>query len=179
MEAIRPDWSRVVEGAQGKIEKGVLKIVRARGQALAATTTWTRVSRWSVLYQGGWTREEHNNILELRTIVGLLRHLSRSRPSWGKRVLVFSDSLVSMGVLAKGRSSAPGLLHLARQAAAAILARGLKVYLRWVASEDNVADGPSRGLAMGAAEATKEEHRWRHTPKALRAMLSRTEAVMQ
>ena len=168
---VSPDWSRVTEGAQGRFEAGRLKIVRARGQALPACASWTRVSRWSLLYQGKWAREEHNNILELRTIIALLRHLSRSRPCWGKRVLVFSDSLVSMGVLAKGRSSASGLLHLARQAAAIVLVCGIKLHLRWVASEDNVADGPSRGLTIGAAETTKDEHKWRHTPKLLRARL--------
>ena len=58
----------------------------------------------------------------------------------------------------KGRSSAAGVLHLARQAAAVLLVCGIKLVLRWVASGNNVADGPSRGLPMGAAEATKEEH---------------------
>eukprot|EP00959_Pyramimonas_sp_CCMP1952_P379649 7952762-Pyramimonas_sp.AAC.1 len=78
-----------------------------------------------------------------------------------------------MGVLGKGRSSATGLLHVARQAAAAGLVFGIELYLRWVASEDNVADGPSRALDIGAAEATKEEQKWRHTPKAARSMLAR------
>ena len=105
--------------------------------------------------------------------MALLRHMSRTRRMWGKRVLVFSDSLVAIGVLAKGRSSASGLLHLARQAAAVILVFGIKLFLRWVASEDNVADGPSRGLDIGAAEATKNEHRWRHTPKAIRPFFER------
>eukprot|EP00959_Pyramimonas_sp_CCMP1952_P243991 5100242-Pyramimonas_sp.AAC.1 len=62
-----------------------------------------------------------------------------------------------MGVLAKGRSSATGLLHLARQASAVVLVFGIRLYVRWVASEDNVGDGPSRALDIGAAEATKEE----------------------
>eukprot|EP00959_Pyramimonas_sp_CCMP1952_P206036 4308548-Pyramimonas_sp.AAC.1 len=99
--------------------------------------------------------------------------MSRTRNMWGKRVLELSDSLVAMGVLAKGRPSATGLLRLARQASAVALGFGISLYVRWVASEDNVVDGPSRALDIGAAEATKEERKWRHTPKAVRSTLAR------
>ena len=76
-----------------------------------------------------------------------------------KRNLVFTDSLVSMRVLAKGTSSVAGLIHLARQAAAALLARGVRLAFLWVALEDYVADVWSRGLGTGEAEATEEEHK--------------------
>ena len=153
------------------------KVVKARGQARRASRRWTTLSRWSLLYAGRWTKEEHNNILEMRAAVSVLRHISRSRRKWRQRVLLFTVSLVTLGVLRKGRSSATALLHLARQASAVCIVCGLRLYVRWVASEDNVADGPSRAQGIGAAEQTKLEHTWRHTPRAVRAMVRPCEAA--
>ena len=77
---------------------------------------------------------------------------------------------VPLGALAKGRSSSPALLRLCRQAAAISLGFGMRLYLRYVPSEWNIADGPSRGLGVGAAEETQHAHadraRARKTPEA-------------
>ena len=117
---------------------------------------------------GKWSSPEHINTLELRTIVMLLRHLSRSSRTWGQRTLIFSDSVVSIGVLRKGRSSSHPLLRLARIAGVLQMVTRTRVYLRWVPSGLNHADGPSRQLQIGAAEHTVDEHRYRYTPQALR-----------
>eukprot|EP00959_Pyramimonas_sp_CCMP1952_P111524 2332635-Pyramimonas_sp.AAC.1 len=69
-------------GAEARRANGKLHVVKARGQALAAGRSWTDEARWFVLYSGKWEKEEHTNILELRTIVGLLRHASRSTKMW-------------------------------------------------------------------------------------------------
>ena len=89
---------------------------------------------------------------------GLLSHASRSTKLWKSGILVFSDSRVSVGVLARGRSSAAGALYLVRQEAAVLLVSSTKLALRREASGYNVAEVPSRGLPMGAVEATKSEH---------------------
>ena len=106
---------------------------------------WLDPKRWSLLFKGTFAQEEHNNILELRGVVAVLRHLNRSSRVWSSRVLVFTDSLVSLGALAKGRSSARQILRMCRAAAAVELACEIKLILRWVPSELNFADGPSRG----------------------------------
>ena len=98
-----------------------------------------------------WKRDEHNNIGELRTIILGLRHCSRSSRSWDSRLLMITDSLVSLGVLAKGRTSSWPLLRLARQAGALTMAFGYRVYYRYVESKRNYADGPSRGFPVGVA----------------------------
>ena len=84
-----------------------------------------------------------------------------------------TDSLVSLGVLSKGRSSAKALLHLARVAASVQLAFGILLYLRWVPSEKNIADGPSRQVGLGAAMETQALHMLRDTPKRLRYFFKR------
>ena len=90
--ALRAAWSGLQPGAQVKVTGLRPKVVKARGQARRATRRWTSLSRWSLLYAGRWTKEEHNNILEMRAAVGVLRHVSRSRRKWRQRVLLFTDS---------------------------------------------------------------------------------------
>ena len=75
------------------------------------------------------------------------------------------------GVLQKGRSSATSLLRLARVACGISLALGIRGYYRWVPSQWNMADGPSRGVGIGAADETKDAHRMRTTPKIVRPFL--------
>ena len=112
---------------------------------------WSVLTRWTELFRTKWKIAEHNNVGELRMAVAALRHLSRSRRHWDNRVMLIGDSLVAIGVLAKGRSSSPPLLRLARQAASIQLILGVRLYLRWVESKRNLADGPSRGHRIGIA----------------------------
>ena len=112
---------------------------------------WSVLTRWTELFRTRWKVAEHNNVGELRMAVAALRHLSRSRRHWDSRVMLIGDSLVAIGVLAKGRSSSPPLLRLARQAASVQLILGVRLYLRWVESKRNLADGPSRGHPIGIA----------------------------
>ena len=85
----------------------------------------------------------------LHHLRGQRRHLSRSSRAWEQRYLVFTDSLVCLGARGKGRSSSPPLLRLCRRLAAIRVACGIRIALRWVPSGWNVADGPSRGCAVG------------------------------
>ena len=127
-------------------------------------TKWAAVERWRLLYKGRWREREHTNVQETRVAVGLVRHLVRSRRNWGSRVLIFIDSMVGLGALAKGRSSSPPLLRLCRQMAAVALAYEMIVMYRYIPSELNPADGPSRDEDVGAADETKLAHADRAAP---------------
>jgi len=63
--------------------------------------------------------------------------------------LVMTDSLVCLGLFAKGRTSSRGLLRLARIGAAYQLALRITLYLRFVPTDRNWADGPSRQSRLG------------------------------
>ena len=41
---------------------------------------------WSLVYKGLWRNQEHITVQEMRTAVGVLRHLARSRPAWNHEV---------------------------------------------------------------------------------------------
>ena len=117
-----------------------------------------QLARWYLIAKGVWHREEHQNVLECRAVVTVLRRLSRNSAVRNCRVLVITDSLVTIGALAKGRYSSPPLLAQARVAAAISLALGLRLYLRWVPSQGNHADGPCRGASGMTTRDTHAVH---------------------
>ena len=87
---------------------------RSKQKAPPLGPEWQDPRRYRIVISGRWSRPEHNNVLELRTVVNLGRHLGRAKESCGHKYLVFVDSLVALGCLGKGRSSSPPLLALCR-----------------------------------------------------------------
>ena len=128
---------------------------------------WSPIERWTEVFRCKWKQEDHNNLGELRGCILALRALARSQQGWGKRVLIATDSLVSLGALAKGRSRSWPILRLLRGAAAIQILCNIRPYWRYVESERNHADGPSRGHPIGQApkwEKERDEHRARPAP---------------
>ena len=103
-------------------------------------------SDWRTIISSRWRRPEHINVLELRALTTAVRWVLSFRQALNCRVLVLCDSLVVVGAVTKGRSSSQELLRRLRYLAAMVLASGLRLTLRWVASADNPADGPSRNF---------------------------------
>ena len=100
---------------------------------------------WRLGAQQQWRNQEHNNITEGRCVVMAVQRLSRCRKGRQCRMLVVTDSLVVLGSFRKGRSSNQGLLYLSRRLAGLTMGYNIRVALRYVPSERNMADGPSRG----------------------------------
>ena len=98
---------------------------------------------WSTIIQHRWRFKEHINALELRSILlGLIWITSCKHTD--HRILLFTDSQVSLGVLTKGRTSAHTLLSVHKTIAALCLAAGLVLVPAFVPTQLNPADGPSR-----------------------------------
>ena len=108
------------------------------------SASWDPIEKWTEKARWTWGKEEHNNVLEARAVLGVLRHLSRSSTAWNSRVLVFTDSRVTLGCLSKGRSGARALLRVCRQAAGIQLACRIRLYLRWVPSATPFAQATRR-----------------------------------
>ena len=106
---------------------------------------WADPSRWTVVFVHRLQQSEHNTVTETRAAVQAIRHHVRQFSGWHTRLMILSDAGAAIGCLSKGRSSSRLCLRLCRQAAAAIVSGGLRVYFRWVSSAKNCADGPSRG----------------------------------
>jgi hypothetical protein len=112
---------------------------------------WDKKKRWKEAFRWSWDHPEHINVLEAKCLLAALRHKTRRSSSWGKRHLFFTDSQVTLGSLSKGRSSRPGMNWVCRVSAGLSLGFDLRLYIRWVPTKRNLADGPSRGFGIGPA----------------------------
>ena len=103
-------------------------------------------SKWKICGRSKWSRPcSSMPVLEGEAMVYGVRHLLRSTANFGSRLLVLGDSLTVAFATAKGRSSSDGLLMIGRRLAGLLLATGCTLCVRWLASELNAADAPSRG----------------------------------
>ena len=127
-------------------------------------------SQWRQVDGAKWEREESIPVLEGRALVWLGQHLARSRRQHGKKHLVLTDSMSAILALSKGRSSAGVMNRVCRQHAALMFATGMYFGLRWVPSELNPADRPSRGKALGDFDAVTAAREWaeQHADKDLK-----------
>ena len=115
---------------------------------------------WSVLCSRKWERVEGMPVLEGRALVWGVRHVLRNSKTHGRNFLLLSDAMAPILAISEGRSSAKGMMRVCRRVAALALACNASLHLRWIASERNPADSPSRrGLRHGdrAGEAAEGE----------------------
>ena len=103
-----------------------------------------RGRNWKTAVSARWSRSEHINVLELRAMCTAVRWAC-SRPSFFcRRLLLLSDSHVAVCAVAKGRSSSQQLRRRLRFVSGFLLAFNLRLSVRWIPTETNPADGPSR-----------------------------------
>ena len=103
-------------------------------------------SRWHTAKIGMWKNtSEHISLKEGRCFVLALRRLSRDSKQRGRKLLIFVDNLALGMAVSKGRAHDFHMLRVCQQVAAISLASDLFIRPRWVPSEVNPADGPSRG----------------------------------
>jgi hypothetical protein len=103
-------------------------------------------THWSTIVSSPWTKgEEHINSYELRSATTAIRWaLSFPQSVPHRRLLLVSDSQVAVGCLTKGRSSSHILLRRLRTISSLLLSSGLRLFCRWIPTEINPADEPSR-----------------------------------
>ena len=100
---------------------------------------------WHTVLMGRWRdASEHITLKEGRALILALRRLARNQNSRNRKQILVDNMALAM-TSCKGRATNYGMLRIMQQAAAISLAGNSSYRLRWVASELNVADGPSRG----------------------------------
>ena len=105
---------------------------------------------WKIAIRNNWNFPNHINILEGEALFLALRWLARQKHFQNKKIATHLDSQVIAYLIAKGRSSKPSLLSLARRISALCLAGDFTIVPIWIPSEENPADGPSRSNAPGS-----------------------------
>ncbi|CAK9025948.1 unnamed protein product, partial [Durusdinium trenchii] len=104
---------------------------------------------WSVQLNGSWKHlQEHITLKEGRALTLAIRRLSRNSRHRGKRLLIFVDIVALAFSVGKGRSCNHAMLRVNQKIGALALACGLILRVRWIPSEFNVSDGPSRGSKL-------------------------------
>ena len=99
---------------------------------------------WKLQFSARMTKAEHITILEGRASLQSFRHKLRSVNHFGKRHLHLGDNLGMVLAFDRGRAKAIPLLFCCRRAAALSFASNSVFCHRWIPSEWNPADGPSR-----------------------------------
>ena len=84
-------------------------------------------------------------VLEARASLFAVRRLMRKVDNLGKRHLILTDSLTAACAFSKGRSQSHRMRTVVQRVSALLLAGGSSLVCRWLPSEWNPADSPSRG----------------------------------
>ena len=100
---------------------------------------------WKVVGRSKWRRIEAIPVLEARASLYAVKHALRSQGAFGKRHLVLSDSISAICALDRGCGKAFRMRRVSQQVCALTLATNTAFCYRWLPSEWNPADGPSRG----------------------------------
>ena len=140
------ECGRALAGHRAGAEPGEYKLSEARQARMA----WPPVQDWRVALRRSFPPESaigrgHINEQEMVAATDAVRWATRGRGARGRRLLLGLDSAVSVGALTKGRSSAWPILRACRRMAALTLAEATMLEVRWVPTEENFADSPSRG----------------------------------
>ena len=99
---------------------------------------------WRNLFAARMTLKEHITILEGRATVQAVRHKLRSSLNFGCKHVHFGDNLGMVLAFDRGRAKSVPLLICCRRVLAYSIAGDSSFIHRWVPSEHNAADGPSR-----------------------------------
>ena len=152
-------WGPAQEAVMAHIRNADLRgiDVRVEPKSVFKAKLWPRHSmdpsqwRWSIIQSYRFFKKQHINELELRAVLNYLRFRAQRKSHHRARLLLFTDSQVCIGLLAKGRSSALRLNHLMRRIAPVLVSCNMRIAVGWVRTDLNPADLPSRQFAHAPA----------------------------
>ena len=123
--------------------EGLPQYHRLRNSLSPKLWHWKVVTGWTWKANGG-TVCEHINRLEMRAIDTSLRWRILKHKGFRTKILHLVDSLVSLQIITKGRTSSRKLRSICKRIAGFQLIGGVLLTLGYTASKINPADAPSR-----------------------------------
>jgi hypothetical protein len=100
---------------------------------------------WTVSFKGKWKQAKDIMRLEGSAVVMSARHILRTRRNFDQHHLLLCDNLALVLALGKGRGKSYELNATCRELSALSLFTGALFHVRWIPSELNPSDAPSRG----------------------------------
>lgn len=100
---------------------------------------------WKTVGMKFWKKRETLPVYEARSSLYAVKHILRKRDNFGKRHLILSDSLTATCAISRGRAQGFTLRRVCSQIGALVLSSGISICIRWIPSEWNPSDNPSRG----------------------------------
>lgn len=121
---------------------------------------------WKTVGKFSWRRPATLPVYEARSVLFAVKHSLRNRDGFGRRHVILSDSMTATCAISRGRSPGFQLRQVCRQIGALALCSGSYYHIRWIPSEWNPADNPSRGIwspsspqqFLGLAAPTESSH---------------------
>ncbi len=101
---------------------------------------------WRTVGKHVWWDQASLPVYEARSGLYAAKHALRNRASFGQKHLILTDSLTAACAFSRGRSSVFPMRRVCSQLAALALGTGSTFHFRWIPSEWNPADNPSRGI---------------------------------
>lgn len=111
---------------------------------------------WKCLWRTPVRFKEPIHQIEARSILGAVKHRSRDSNKHSHRIVILNDNMGVCLAFQKGRCSNFGLLRIIRRVSAHLLCTGIRLSVRWVPSELNVADEDSRFWERSMGSGTKK-----------------------
>ena len=127
-------------GSDVRIRTGHILNPRAFPRQSVASSWW----EWSKVFAYRWSRSDHINSLELRSIIHAVEWRVRHLQETQLRIFHLTDSYVAMSLISKGRTSSRMFKPLLSRLAILLLAMGIQLVVCHVESSDNPTDDDSR-----------------------------------
>ena len=146
-EADALQWAATSAEARGPGTNEPIQVVDQKPiSEIFQQTPFSSVQKpWSVCGRYAWKRSEPMPVLEGRASLFAVKRKLRSVDGFHRRHLFLTDSITAACSLDKGRGSSFKMRRVTQQIGAMFLASGSTGHYRWIPSEWNPADGPSRG----------------------------------
>ena len=114
---------------------------------------------WKVTAARRWKKPDKIHLLEGQALSWAVRRVARNVGHHHHRYLVLSDNMSVVCAVGKGRAKDRELLQTCRVIRAVSLACDLRIYVRWIPSEVNPSDPPSRRFQPRSRYQHEGEHR--------------------
>lgn len=109
-------------------------------------------SDWSVVWSAPWKFRANILETEARALNWSVEHLLRANRNIGKHLVCLVDNLPVALAATKGRGKSQLLKGPLRKITSLLLASGSRLHVRWIPSELNIADRPSRAQKQWEAQ---------------------------